>query len=277
MAKQKRRVSIVVLTYNNLDYTKQCFEYLRQNTDDYEIVVIDNNSQDGSPEYLAQLKKSWPQMRLYLNKENLGFAGGCNQGVALAKNELVCLLNNDTVPLEGWLAAMKRELRRGVGIVGAKLLFPDGLIQHAGIYFHHRLVPAPHFVPDHLFYREHTSFPPANVCREVAGVTAGCFLTTKSVWKEVGGLDESYVKANYEDVDYNLKVRERGYKVVYQPASVVVHFEHVTISSLEGTDEDPMQHWEGNLALLNERWYEKLAAGLVTVDGTPVEPEADYA
>ena len=261
-----RRVSIIVLTYNQLEYTKQCFESIRETTDDYELLVVDNASTDGTRPYLEELQQEWKQLRVVLNSTNRGYAGGCNRGVQEARYEAVCLLNNDTVALPGWLDAMRSQLRPDVGIVGARLLFPDDTLQHAGIYFHVVHVNnRPMFAPDHRFARMPADTLEANITEPVVGVTGACLLTTKRVWDQVGGMDEGYAMAIYEDVDFNLKVRDVGLRVIYEPSATLIHFQNTTIKSMAGHDDDPMQHKNHNFARLNAKWFSKLAAGLAEV------------
>lgn len=264
-----RKVSIIVLTHNQLDFTKQCFQKLFDTTNSYELLIIDNASTDGTIEYLQELEAQHKQVRVILNPQNRGFSAGCNQGVAEARYELVCLLNNDTLPFPGWLDALRKDMHKGVGIVGSRLLFPDNTLQHAGIEFHYMGdAPQPYFGAGHRWFGQPANLPEANVREEVAGVTGACLLTTRRIWNEVGGLDEGYIMANYEDVDYNLKVRAAGYSVIYEPKSTLVHFMNTTINSKKGHPDDPLQFHNHNLARLNEKWFFSLANGLAWT-GTP--------
>jgi GT2 family glycosyltransferase len=262
MKKREPGVSIVVLTHNQVEYTKRCFDRIGETTEDYQLVVVDNASTDGTVEYLQQFENDHQNVRVIYNRANLGFAGGCNLGVSSAAHGTICLLNNDTEPFPGWLEALKREFKPGVGAVGAKLLYPDMTIQHSGIVFHYRPQPFPHFAPDHRFENEPGDLPQANVIEEMAGCTAACLLTKKTYWHRVGGMDEGYVIANFEDVDFNLKLRDSGLKVIYQPEAVLIHHTHRTIDSKKGAHDDPMQYSQHNLHRLIDRWNDKLLAGM---------------
>ncbi len=262
---KKAPVSIVMLTYNGLRHTKNCLEHLPRTTSHYELVIVDNASTDGTRKFLKKCADSNPRTKLLFNDENKGFASGCNQGVEAAHNELVCLLNNDTIPSPGWLDALREAMEDGVGAVGAKLLFPDKTIQHCGIVFVFRSSPRPHYLPTHRFLRAPGDIPEASVLEEVPGVTAACLLTTKSVWEKAGGMDEGYVMANFEDVDFNLTIRDMGYRVIYQPKATLIHVEHGTTDLLKGRPEDPMRYSSHNLTRLVSRWNDKLLAGLATV------------
>lgn len=264
--KRDRGVSIVVLTHNQLEYTRQCVEALEETTRNYQLVVVDNGSTDDTPAYLRGLMDSRSNVEVLLNERNVGFAAGCNQGVAASRFETICLLNNDTVPTPGWLEAMKKVLGRDVGAVGSKLVLPDRTLQHAGIAFQQRSVPTPHFWPYHRFLGEPEDAPAANVLEQVPAVTAACLLTTKDVWRRVGGMDEGYVVANFEDVDFNLAVRDAGYKVLYQPESCLTHYWGTTVESLGDAEDSPKRYFQHNFARLMDKWFDKLQAGLAQVE-----------
>lgn len=214
-------ISIIILTYNKLEYTKRCLNALKKNTlsgDLSDVIVIDNSSSDGTPEYLKKL--NWIQP--VINKENQGFAKGCNQGARLAKGEILLFLNNDTEVQKGWLESIIEALKnKEVAVAGSKLLFPDGLIQHAGV------VISNDHIPRHLYYRESAKKIFVNKQRGFKAVTAACMAIKKSVFERVGGFDEVY-KNGMEDVDLCLKVLHKGFRVMYCPKSVVIHHESVS-------------------------------------------------
>jgi GT2 family glycosyltransferase len=216
-----KSVSIVSLTYNKLDYTKKCLNALHKNTPkEYldDVIVVDNNSTDETQSYLKSLK--W--VRLIANKENLGFSGGCNQGAKAARGDILLFLNNDTEVRRGWLEPMLEALKNEkVAVTGSKLLFPDGLVQHAGVVIANDHIPRP------IYYRESADRPYVNKEREFKVVTAACMAIKKKVFEEVGGFDEVY-KNGMEDVDLCLKVFHQGYKTIYCPKSVVVHYESIS-------------------------------------------------
>lgn len=216
------KVSIIIPTYNNILLTKKCLNALKKNTpSEYldDVFVVDNASSDGTDKYLESLK--W--VRATSNKENLGFARACNQGAEKAGGDILIFLNNDTEVQESWLQptleVFKKEKR--VGTVGAKLLFPDMTVQHAGLAFY------PDHIPRHIYYQAKQDAPFVNKEREFKAVTAACMAVSKKVFFEVGGFDEDYING-MEDVDLCLKIKERGYGVFYQPKSVVIHHESVS-------------------------------------------------
>lgn len=255
-------VSIVILTHNNLAYTKECLEALAATTQNHEVVVVDNASTDATPEYLKVIEAERSDTKVILSETNTGFAAGCNLGVAESTHAAICLLNNDTVPLEGWLDALRAAHGPGIGAVGAKLLFPDMTLQHCGIVFDRRDQPTPHYWPYHRLFDYPQEVEEANVRGSAAAVTAACLLTDKTVWERVEGMDEEYLVANFEDVDFNLKVREAGYRVVYEPAARVIHYWAKTVSSKGDALDSPAHHFQHNFDRLQRKWFEKLARGM---------------
>lgn len=257
-----RPVSIVILTYNNLPYTQECLEAIEQTTEDFEVIVIDNASSDETPAYLSDLEERKPWLKVTLNRSNRGFAGGCNQGVSQARHGTVCLLNNDAVPFEGWLTAMLDVLEKGVGIVGAKLLLPDLTLQHCGIEFAFRREPQPHYWPYHRYLHYPEELEEANRLEPVPAVTAACLLTSKTTWDRVGGMDEGYRVANFEDVDFNLAVREAGMKVMYQPEARLIHYWGTTVGAKSEGASAAGRAFQRNFERLQQKWAQKLNAGL---------------
>lgn len=243
--KSPRKVSIVVLVMDKLEFTRLCFSALFVNTDAFELVVVDNGSAKPTQDYLASLAAEHENVKIFRSETNLGFAGGCNAGVRASEHGLICLLNNDTIPQPGWLDALREAFAPGVGIVGARLLFPADTIQHCGIVFRDDMIPY------HRFHDEPYLIPGCSRLEKVPAVTAACLLTSRRIWDEVDGMDEAYIRGNYEDVDFNLKVRDRGYAVVYQPKAVVYHFTNTTNSE----DQDAVQvAYQQNQRLLLARW-----------------------
>ncbi len=240
-SEQTRVCSIVMPVCNRGELTKDCLTALAalDGLPDYELIVVDNGSTDGTADFLAQLGGD---VRIVTNGENVGFAKACNQGAALARGKYLVFLNNDTIPQPGWLNAlvMEAEGDASVGIVGSKLLYPDGTIQHAGV-----VRDCQHFFPYHIYKSFAGEHPAVNQRREFQIVTAACLLIRHSLFEEVGRFDEGYLNG-LEDADLCLKVRERGYQVVYQPRSVVVH--------LESQTSGRKMHEDSNAARFLDRW-----------------------
>ena len=216
-------VSIIVPVFNRVDLTVQCFTALAEVTRGYsfELIVVDNASSDGTGDFLAQLNGDVQVIR---NRDNLGFAKACNQGARAARGRHLLFLNNDTVPLAGWLEPMVEELdgHPEVEIVGSKLLYEDGSVQHAGVAF-----SRVGFGPYHIYRGSPGDSWVVNQRREYQCVTAACMLIRRETFIAVGGFDEGYVNG-FEDVDLCLKVGARGGRIVYQPRSSLYHLESKT-------------------------------------------------
>ncbi len=221
-------VSIIVPVFNKLELTHRCLKSLLRNTryPNYEVIFVDNGSTDGTRAYLQKLDK--PNLRAVFNAQNLGYVGGCNSGARVAKGEYLLFLNNDTEVRPFWLTNLVglAEKREEAGIVGAKLVYPDGHLQEAGgIIF-----------SDGNGWNYGRGMDPNdprfNFVREVDYVSGAAMLVKRALWEKVGGFDQRYAPAYYEDTDLCFSAREHGYKVYYQPASVVIHYEGQTA----GTD-----------------------------------------
>ncbi|TKB91600.1 MAG: glycosyltransferase [Nitrospira sp.] len=233
--------SIIIPTWNKVELTRQCLTALAAATTDvsFEVIIVDNGSTDGTREFLSELKGD---VQIILNDQNLGFAKACNQGARAARGKYLVFLNNDTIPQSQWLNPLVSEVdeHSDVGIVGSKLLFADGSIQHAGVVFMRSIMS-----PYHIYRSVPGSKPGVNQRCAFQAVTAACMLIRQELFEEVQGFDEAFING-FEDVDLCLKVREKGYQVIYQPRSVVYHLESQTPGRKE--------HDEQNSQLLLERW-----------------------
>lgn len=222
---QETVVSIVIPTYNKLDFTRQCLEAIRAVTPAglYEILVVDNASTDETPAFLREQERQG-HLRAILNETNLGFGKACNRAAEQARGRCILLLNNDTVPHPGWLEAMLRTLDSdpNIGVVGSRLLYPDGTIQHAGVVF------TAEGVPEHLHRKVPQNHPEVTFQRDFPAVTGACLLIRTGLYRQLGGFDEQYYMY-VEDTDLCLRVWEAGYRVTYCPESVVTHFESASV------------------------------------------------
>ncbi len=241
-------VSIIIPAYNGLSYTRQCLQALWQNTSGipYEVIVVNNGSTDETGDFLAQTGTG---VKVIANQANLGFARACNQGAGAARGQYLVFLNNDTIPQRGWLAALVAVVRRDprIGVVGSKLLYPDGRVQHAGVAIRRERPLG----TQHIYKGCPASVPQVNKERDFQVVTGACMLVRRDLFKVLQGFDEVYVNG-YEDVDFCLRVRQAGWRVVYTPRSVLIHYESAT----EGRHRYNMQ----NLQRLNSRWQGKVKA-----------------
>ncbi len=213
--------SIIIPVFNNLSLTRQCLESIEANTDaPHEIIVVDNGSSDGTRDYLLQLEAQG-RLRVISNRLNLGFARASNQGAQEARGHFLVFLNNDTIVQPGWLEELVACARKEekAGAIGAKLLYLDDTIQHAGVVFNEEITQILH-----IYQHYDKDHPAVNQGREFQAVTAACMLVRKDRFFEVGGFEECY-QNGYEDVDLCFKLREQGYKVIYNPRTAVYHLE----------------------------------------------------
>jgi len=254
-------VTIVIPAFNKLNSTRRCLQAIAANTPApcHEIIVVDNGSTDGTVDFLHS-EQSAGRLCAILNAENAGFAKACNQGARAARGKYVVFLNNDTEVQHNWLGPLfsLAETDPAVAVVGSKLLYPNGTIQHAGVALADCWDHDP-LLAFHLFAKEKSDFPLANQRRVYQAVTAACMLARKSHFDQVGGFDEGYWNG-YEDVDLCLRFQELGWLAVYEPASVVIH--HEAQSGPEGFHGAPE-----NVERFHRQWLEKASADVMIDEG----------
>jgi len=209
------------------------------------VIVVDNGSTDGTSDLLSSWSGSRSNARVVSLGRNLGFARACNEGARLARGHYLVFLNNDTLPTPGWLEKMLglAEAEPRVGIIGSKLLYPDGRIQHIGVVF------GEDKTPNHIYRGFSSKIRPARISREYQAVSGACLLVRRDLYELVGGMDERY-QNSYEDADLCLKIRARGYRVLVCADSVVYHFESMS----EGRRIQDFR----NSALFKARWEDKI-------------------
>jgi GT2 family glycosyltransferase/SAM-dependent methyltransferase len=246
-------VSIVIPVHGKWAVTAQCLRSFAAHppTVPYELVVVDDASPDDSRARLGDV----PGLRVVALDVNRGFIGAVNAGLEACRGEYVVLLNNDTEITEGWLEALLETVREpGVGLVGSKLVYPDGRLQEAGgIIFEN--------AGGWNYGRTgDPSLERYNVPRDVDYCSGAAVMVRRDLLTELGGLDEHFAPAYYDDVDLAFTLRERGLRVVYQPRAVVVHHEGVS----HGTDETSgIKAYQGiNRLKIVERWGRRLAEHL---------------
>jgi O-antigen biosynthesis protein len=246
------QASIVVPVYNHLEHTLTCLRALAMHPQrhSFEVIVVDDCSQDASGDLLPAI----PGLRYQRNAENLGFIGACNAGAAAARGDFVVFLNNDTAVQPGWLDALLDTFAAhpDAGLVGAKLVYPDGRLQEAGgIVF-----------SDGSGWNygrfDDPAAPQYNFVREVDYCSGAAIALRRSLFESLGRFDTHYAPAYYEDTDLAMRVRGAGLRVLYQPASVVVHFEGIS----SGTDTATgVKAWQPiNHGKFLQRWEQTLSA-----------------
>jgi GT2 family glycosyltransferase len=217
------KASIIILVWNGIAYIEACLQaVLAQDYANFEVIVVDNASSDSSADFVAE---RFPQVKLVCNSENVGFSAGNNIGLRAATGDVLILLNQDTVVHEGWLAALVTALADPtIGLVGCKMLYPDGTIQHAGAYLY-----GPRGESDHIGrYEQDTG--QYDQAQDVEFVTGASIALTRSTLVKIGPLDEGFVPAYYEDTDWCYRARQVGLRVVYCPSAVVTHHESTSIA-----------------------------------------------
>lgn len=220
-------VSIVIPTRDGT-YLEQCLESVFASTayPSFEVVVVDNGSVKEETRQLFQ--RFGAALTVLRDERPFNFSALNNAAVAACRGDVVCLMNDDCeVTDRGWLEEMVSQLvRPGVGIVGAKLLYPDGHIQHAGVILGIGGVAGHgHWRSDRL---DHGYFGYLQTARSLSAVTAACMVVRREAYAQVGGLDEVNLAVAFNDVDFCIRVREAGWRVVWTPHAVLTHHESVS-------------------------------------------------
>lgn len=263
-------VSIIIVNRNGETHLKRLLDVIDDTIHlNYEIIIVDNDSTDDS----IELIKSYTQLPISLiqNSQNHSFSYANNQGVEISKGDYILFLNNDVKPLDGWLNHLLNSMitNENVGAVGSKLIYPNCessiinktksySIQHSGIIFKEGNGYIKPFNRDNgVKYNNLTN---QSAEEEIIAVTAACMLIKKSVYDEVGGFDNSYVYG-YEDVDLCLKLYKKGYKNIYNPKSVLYHYEFGT---QEKSDQDAVRERRlNNQKIFISKWNKWLRKNLI--------------
>jgi GT2 family glycosyltransferase/Flp pilus assembly protein TadD/glycogen synthase/SAM-dependent methyltransferase len=244
--------SIIIPVYNQWEYTQNCLEALYAVTDiqgGFEVIVVDNASDDNTQPFLEEAKEKYPGLCFIRNDRNLGFAKACNQGARHSNGYYLVFLNNDTLPQPGWLDEMIKTVENDpiVGIVGSRLLYPNGTIQHAGVYFNENDIPY------HPFRSAPKDDPFVLMTTETPAVTGACLLMPNQLYQHIGGFNEDY-HMYVEDVDLCLRTWDAGFKVVYCAESVLTHFESVSITDVNRRDAQVREAWNHLHKCWRNKW-----------------------
>ncbi len=237
------RVSIVIPVHNHAALTRRCLEALLPDLPgDCEVVVVDDASSDGTAE---MLRSHGDRIRVLTLGENVGFARACNEGAAATKGELLLFLNNDTEPRAGWLEALLDYADRHprAEIVGGKLVYPTGTVQHAGVVF------GQDGYPHNLYAGLPEGHPAVERSRPLQAVTGACMLVRRATFERVGGFDAGY-ENSLEDVDLCLRVGAEGGEVHYCHEAVVVH--------MESASRGRRDRFQRSVDLYRRRWRESV-------------------
>lgn len=253
-------VSIVIPTKDNYKLIKQCVDSIIEHTTYpyFEIVIVDTGSTDEKVKsYYESLIDSEQDVRILNWKKKFNFSAVCNFGAENAKGEYFVFLNNDTeVITHDWIQGLLEHAQRPQnGMVGAKLLFPNETVQHAGVVLSERDIAFHPFYGQNPFIDIFNYIYIANV-RNVSAVTAACSMVSKKKFFEVGGFDTE-LRVTYNDVDLCLKLRQQGYNNVYMPFVELFHYESMSVGRIDTDDRDKKEFEEAK-ALMLKRWKKYL-------------------
>ena len=246
-------ISIMIPNKDQKDVLQRCVNSIREKSTypNYEILIIENNStEEETFSYYRELESD-PGIRVITWESGFNYSGINNFGASEAKGKYLVLLNNDTEVISpDWMEEMLSDcMRKDVGAVGAKLLYPDGRIQHAGV------VVDLGGVAGHVFSRCRADDPGyfgrAMIRQNYSAVTAACLMVSAADYAAVGGMDETLAVA-FNDIDFCLKLREAGRLNVWNPAAVLYH--HESLSRGEDDTADKQQRFQKESGIMHERW-----------------------
>lgn len=255
-------VSIIIPNKDHVDDLSRCVESIinLSTYDNYEIVIVENNSETAEIRTYYEEISRHPRVQVVEYKGNFNYSKINNFGVQYAKGEYLLLLNNDTEVINpDWMEELLMyAMRKDVGVVGAKLYYPDKTIQHAGIV----IGLGAHRTAGHTHYR----IPEANVgymgrlcyAQDVTAVTGACMMVSKALYEELGGLDESFTVA-LNDVDFCLRVREKGLLNIFTPFAELYHYESKSRGS-DKKDERALRYQQES-DRFRVKWADALAKG----------------
>ncbi|MCI0666316.1 MAG: glycosyltransferase, partial [Acidobacteria bacterium] len=226
LAEIPKRASIIIVTYNNLPLTRLCLESVIRNTEhpNYEVIVVDNNSADGTQGYLRDLASKYKHLTIILNEVNHGFAKANNQGIRQSSGDHIILLNNDTIAPQGWLRGLLKHLDDPeVGLVGPVTNFVGNEAKIDVAYRTWAEMEA--FAQSYTWQRD-------NQVSDIHMLAMFCVAMRRDVFNSVGELDEQFGIGLFEDDDYSLRVRQKGYRIICVAGAFVHHFGQAAFGKL---------------------------------------------
>jgi len=254
----EKKVSIIIPFRDQVKVLKKCIQSIlsRTNYNNYEIILVNNQSAEKETiDYLKSLKNN-SSIKIINFDRSFNFSAINNHAIKMAQGDYILFLNNDIEVIgREWLSAMVEQIQREeVGVVGAKLLYPNNTIQHAGVIM--GLGIASHAFK-HLPAGRYGYFGQINVIRNYSAVTAACFLTKKNLFNRLGGFDEVNLKIAFNDVDYCLKVGKSGYLITYTPYAELYHHESLSRgddNELEQTNPEKFKRVLAEREYMQKKW-----------------------
>ena len=245
--------SIIIPVFNQAALTRQCLETILAGVQasacspgklklELQLIVVNDASTDHTAKMLATFGE---KIKVVSHKKNSGFAKSCNDGAKIARGKFLVFLNNDTIPQRGWLAALVNHAEKNpkAAVVGAKLVYPNNTIQHAGV------IICQDKYPRHIYTGFPAEHPAVSQSRRFQIVTAAAMLVRKNIFTAARGFDTKF-RNGFEDVDLCLRLGERGHEIHYCAESVVQH--------LESVSPNRFKHDRRNVALYRKRWFHKV-------------------
>lgn len=246
------KISIIVLCYNQLEYTKICVQSILDKTayPNYELILVDNNSTDNTAEYLKQVEKENKTVKVVLNKTNRGFAGGNNDGIAKADGDYIVLLNNDAVVTRGWLTGLLKHFENdaAVGLVGP-VTNSIGNEARIPVEYADDLVQMEAFANEYTFMHRGEEYPHQGI------LAMFCLMISRELYNRVGPLDENYGIGMFEDDDYSIASERNGYRNVMAEDVFIHHFGNVSFKKLE--EKTYKDLFNKNKAYYEKKWRER--------------------
>lgn len=282
MSQKNPELSIIIVNYNTKELTLDCLKSViqaREDTDIWEIILVDNGSSDDSVEFFTltteyTTNKSW--IRILALDKNYGFSGGNNKGFDVALGTSVLLLNSDTAIQSNAIQICLHRLYSSskIGVVGSRLFLPNGQIDPAC----HRGFPTPWasftyfvglerlFPSSRIFSQYHQWYKQMNVAHQVDAISGGFFMVRKEVIDQVGVLDESYFMYG-EDLDWAYRIKERGWEIWYEPSAQVLHKKKQSgrNSSNVDTRKKTKEYFYSTMKLFYKKHYQKKYSAIITL------------
>lgn len=243
------KVSIIIVTYNNLELTKACIDSIYSNSryPEFDLIIVDNNSQDGTQKYLTEISANHKNIKLILNNDNKGFAPANNQGIRMADGDYIILLNNDTIVTPGWITRLLRYLKdKSIGMVGpvTNMCGNEAIIS----------VPYDVVTLDGFreFVREYYKSHPEPDCFEIDMLSMFCVALRRETVDEIGALDERFKVGTFEDTDYSQRLKLEGYKLICARDVFIHHYCRASFGKLP--TEEYLRIYAENKRKFEEKW-----------------------